>query len=56
MSKIEMLNLNGEKVKEKNLNDSIWGIEPNDAVLHNAIVLAMANARISSASTKTRSY
>ena len=54
MSKLEMLNLNGEKVKEIKINSSVWGIEPNDAVLHNAIVLAMANSRQASASTKTR--
>ena len=54
MSKVEMLNLNGEKVKEIKINDAVWGIEPNDAVLHNAIVLAMANSRQASASTKTR--
>ena len=54
MSKVEMLNLNGEKVKEIKINDKVWGIEPNDAVLHNAIVLAMANSRQASASTKTR--
>lgn len=55
MSKIDVLNLTGEKVKEKDINSKVWGIEPNDAVLHNAIVLAMSNARQSSASTKTRS-
>ena len=55
MSKVEIVNLSGEKVKDMKLNDNIWGIEPNDAVLHNAIVLAMSNARQSSASTKTRS-
>ena len=54
MSKVEMLNLNGEKVKEIKINDKVWGIEPNDAVLHNAIILAMANSRQASASTKTR--
>ena len=54
MSKIEMLNLNGEKVKDIKLKDNIWGIEPNDAVLHNTIVLNMANARQGTASTKTR--
>ena len=54
MSKIEMLNLSAEKVKDIKLNDNVWGIEPNDPVLHNALVLAMANARQSSASTKTR--
>ena len=55
MAKIEMLNNKAEKVKDIKLNDNIWGIEPNDAVLHDAIVLAMANSRKSTASTKTRS-
>jgi len=55
MAKIEIVNIKGEKVKDKNLKDNVWGITPNDAVLHNAIVLNMANARQASASTKTRS-
>ena len=55
MSKIEILNLNGDKVKDGKLNDNIWKIVPNDAVLHNAIVLNMANMRQGTASTKTRS-
>ena len=54
-NKISIVNLNGEKVKDRNLKDNIWGITPNDAVLHNAVVLNMANARQASASTKTRS-
>ena len=55
MYKTQILNCNGEKVKDIKLNDNIWGIVPNDAVLHNAIVLNMANRRQASASTKTRS-
>ena len=55
MSKIEILNLNGDKVKDGKLNDNIWGNTPNDAVLHNSIVLNMANMRQGTASTKTRS-
>ena len=55
MSKINVLNRNGENIKDIKLNDNIWGIEPNDSVLHNAIVLAYSNARQGSASTKTRS-
>ena len=55
MSKINVLNRNGENIKDIKLNDNIWNIEPNDAVLHNAIVLSMSNARIATASTKTRS-
>ena len=54
MSKIEMLNLAAEKVKEIKLNDNVWGIKPNDPVLHNSLILAMANARRATASTKTR--
>ena len=55
MANINVLNLNGDKVKDRKLKDNIWGIEPNDAVLHNAIVLNMANSRQATASTKTRS-
>ena len=55
MSKTKMLNLKGEKVKDVNLKDNIWDITPNDAVLHNAIMVASSNARQSTASTKTRS-
>jgi len=55
MSKLEIVNLNGEKVKDIKLNDNVFGIEPNDAVLHNAIVKAQAGARQGTHSTKTRS-
>ena len=55
MSKLEIVNLNGEKVKDIKLNDNVFGIEPNDAVLHNAIVKAQAGARQGTASVKTRS-
>ncbi len=53
--KIDVKNQSGEKVKDINLKDNIWAIEPNDGVLHNDIILKMANARQSSASTKDRS-
>jgi large subunit ribosomal protein L4 len=55
MSKIEMLNLNGEKVKDIKLSDKVFGIEPNDIVLKNAIILAQASLRQGTADTKTRS-
>ena len=54
MSKLEIKNLKGEKVKDIKLNDNVFGIEPNDVVLHDAIVLAMANVRQGTHSTKTR--
>ena len=55
MSKLEIVNLNGEKVKDIKLEDNIFGIEPNDAVLHNAIIKAQAGMRQGTHSTKTRS-
>ena len=55
MKKVSVLNINGEKVKDISLNEKVWGIEPNDAVLYDAIVLARNNQRQGTASTKTRS-
>ena len=40
MPKISVLNVKGEKVKDIKLNDNVWGIKPNDPVLHNSLVLA----------------
>lgn len=55
MSKINMLNINGEKVKEIKLNDNVWNIEPNDSVIHDAVVRKLASVRQGSHATKTRS-
>ncbi len=55
MAKIALLNNKGEKLKDINLNDSIWNIEPNDAVLHNHIILSLASLRQGTAKTKNRS-
>ena len=54
MSKVALLNLKGEKVKDINLDDTVWGIEPNDTVIYDAIVLARASQRQGSHDTKTR--
>lgn len=53
--KIDVLSLKGEKVKDIKLEDNIFNIEPNDAVLKDAVVAAMAGSRQGTASTKTRS-
>ena len=55
MKKIDVLNIKGEKVRDISLNEKVWGIEPNDAVLYDAIVLAQNNQRQGTSSTKTRS-
>ena len=53
--KIDVLSLKGEKVKDIKLDDNIFNIEPNDAVVKDAIVAARAGARQGTASVKTRS-
>ena len=55
MSKVSVLNIKGEKAKDITLNKDVWAIEPNDAVLYDAITLSQASLRQGTASTKTRS-
>ena len=55
MGKYVELNTNGEKVKDITLNDAVWGIEPNNAVLYDAIILSRASLRQGTHKTKTRS-
>ena len=55
MAKTQVLNQNGEKVKDITLKDSVWNIEVNEPVMHDAIVLAQASLRQGTASTKSRS-
>lgn len=53
--KLDVLNLNGEKIKDINLDKEIFGIEPNNKVLKDAIVVAQSSLRQGTAKTKTRS-
>ena len=55
MSKLDILNLNGAKVKDTKLNDNVFGIEPTDSVIYDAVVLYNASQRQGTHSTKTRS-
>ena len=55
MSKIDVLNIKGEKVKDITLAKEVWNIEPNDTVLYDAIRLATSNARQGTHSVKNRS-
>ena len=52
---MNVLNINGEKVSDITLNQDVWGIEPNDTVLYDAIKLAQNSARQGTASVKGRS-
>jgi len=55
MEKLQVVNVKGEKDSEIKVNKEIWGIEPNDAVLYDALRLARNNFRQGTADTKTRS-
>ena len=55
MAKLDIINLKGEKTNDLKLNDSIWNIETNDAIVKKAIDLQLASLRQGTHKTKTRS-
>lgn len=52
--KVDVKNASGATVEEIELRDDIFGIEPNTAVMHQALVRQQANARLGTHKTKTR--
>ncbi len=54
MSKQTVLDLTGKKVSDITLNASLWAIEPNDAVLYDALRLSRNAQRQGTHDTKTR--
>ena len=52
---VPVYNLKGETVKEIEINDRVFAVPFNQAVVHQAMVRQLANARQGTASTKTRS-
>ena len=55
MPKIDVYNIEGKKVSEVELKEEIFGIEPNEAVVHSVLVNFLANQRQGTQNTKTRS-
>ena len=55
MAKFDVLDMSGKKVSEIELSDAIFGIQPNERVMHAAVVNFLANQRQGTQSTKTRS-
>lgn len=51
---VEVRNMAGEATGTMDLDDRVFGIEPNRAVLHQAVVAHRANMRQGTASTRTR--
>ena len=54
MPKIDVYDIQGKKVSDVELKDEIFGIEPNEAVVHSVLVNFLANQRQGTQSTKTR--
>ena len=55
MPKIDVYNIEGKKVSDVELAENIFGIEPNEAVVHSVLVNYLANQRQGTQNTKTRS-
>jgi len=54
MPSIDVYNVEGKKVKSVELKEEIFGIEPNEAVVHSVLVNFLANQRQGTQNTKTR--
>ncbi len=54
MSKINVVDMAGKVVSEIELNDAVFGIEPNKTAMHSAVVNYLANQRQGTQSTLTR--
>jgi large subunit ribosomal protein L4 len=54
MPKIDVYNIEGKKVSDIELNENVFGIKPNEKIVHIALVNYMANQRQGTANTKTR--
>ncbi len=54
MLRVAVYNADGEAVGEAELREDIFGIEPNMAVMHQALVRQLANARLGTHKTKSR--
>ena len=54
MSTISVFDMTGKQVSETELNDEVFGITPNEGVMHAAVVNYLANQRQGTQSTLTR--
>ncbi|MCL1848836.1 MAG: 50S ribosomal protein L4 [Clostridiales bacterium] len=54
MSIVTLYNMEGKEVGEFELNDSVFGITPNESVVHEAVVLQLASWRRGTVGVKSR--
>jgi large subunit ribosomal protein L4 len=54
MAKADVFNIQGQKVGEVELSDSVWTADIKPYLMHDVVVMQLANRRRGTASTKTR--
>ena len=54
MPKVDVYDIKGKKVSDIELNEKIFGIEPNENIVHEVLLNYLANQRQGTQSTKTR--
>ena len=55
MAKADVLDIKGAKVGEVEIRDEIWNVEVKPYLIHDVVVMQLANRRRGTSSTKTRS-
>ena len=55
MPKIDVYNVEGKKVSDVELKENVFGIVPNEEIVHSVLLNFLANQRQGTQSTKTRS-
>ena len=54
MPKVDVYDIKGKKVSDVELAENVFGIEPNETIVHSVLVNYLANQRQGTQSTKTR--
>ncbi len=55
MPKVDVYDIKGKKVSDVDLSEAVFGIEPNENIVHTVLLNYLANQRQGTQSTKTRS-
>ncbi|MDD2553154.1 MAG: 50S ribosomal protein L4 [Desulfotomaculaceae bacterium] len=55
MPTVALYNISGEQIGELTLKDEVFGVEVNESILHDAVVMQLAGRRLGTHDTKTRS-
>jgi len=53
---VAVYDITGTKTGDMELNDSVFGVDVNESVIHQAVVMQLASQRLGTASTKTRGF